>query len=131
MAFTETSKRRISECDKQLQILAYELEKLFGNIQVSCGKRGKADQELAYKNGASRAHYGQSPHNTEPDSKAIDFVFVNAGKCDWSFKPYQLMVIKAKEIAKRLNLKLTYGIEFKSIVDAPHIELTNWKQFKV
>jgi len=128
MAFTETSKRRISECDKQLQILAYELEKLFGNIQVSCGKRGKADQELAYKNGTSRAHYGQSPHNTDPDSNAIDFVFVNAGKCDWSIKPYLLMIIKAKEIAKEKGLTLTYGGEFKSLKDYPHIEITNWRK---
>lgn len=128
MAFTPISRKRVMECHKDLQTLAYELEKIYPTIQVSCGSRGKEAQEIAFKRGASNAHYGESPHNCSPISMAIDFVFVVGGVCDWRLQTYREMVSKAKEIADSKGLKVVFGLFFKKFTDAPHVEMLNWQK---
>ena len=43
------------------------------DFTVICGRRGRAEQTAAYRAGASKAKFGQSPHNFEK-ALAIDFI---------------------------------------------------------
>lgn len=120
--FNQKSLERLSKADPKLQEFAHDLEKIIPDLQISCTVRGKEEQELAFKNGNSKAHFGQSPHNFEP-SRAIDFVFITNGKSDWTAKRY-------KDLANYVRAKypaIQAGAFFKSFTDLPHYELKGWK----
>lgn len=58
--------------------------------------------------------------------KAMDFVAKPEGKVSWSLADYKTLVAKAfKPAAKALGLAdvITFGVEWKSIVDGPHIQI--------
>ena len=124
--YTEISKQRLSKAHIDLITLATALEGRFPGLQITCSVRGELDQNKAYNSGNSKARFGQSPHNFK-QSLALDFVFITDGKPDWTVTKYLEMIKVSKEIAARYKLNLTYGGEFKSLKDYPHIELTNWK----
>ena len=75
----------------------------------------------------TNAKAGTSPHNF---GLAWDFVPITDGKANWNdlslFK-------KCGEIAKKLNFEgytLEWGGDFKTIKDAPHVQLKNWKNYR-
>ena len=75
----------------------------------------------------TNAKAGSSPHNY---GLAWDFVPIVNGKADYDnlelFK-------KCGEIAKKISFEgyyLEWGGDFKKIIDRPHIQLKNWKQYK-
>jgi peptidoglycan L-alanyl-D-glutamate endopeptidase CwlK len=60
--------------------------------------------------------------------KAMDFVAKPEGKVSWNLADYKTIVNKAfKPAAKALGLSalITYGVEWKTIVDGPHIQIEN------
>lgn len=88
-------------------------------------QRGRGEQERAFKQGNSKAHFGQSAHNYAP-AVAMD---ICPYPIDWNDVPKFVAmskVVKAK--AKALGVELVYGGDWKSIKDYPHFELANWKQ---
>lgn len=75
----------------------------------------------------TNAKAGLSPHNY---GLAFDFAPIVNGKVDWNaislFK-------KCGAIAKTLNVEgyvLEWGGDFKSLVDYPHLQMKNWKNYK-
>ena len=118
----KASKDRLATCDKRLQDLAnMMLERSEFDLTVTCGYRTKDEQEEAFKNGKSKAHYGQSKHNLFP-SKAIDIVPypLNWDKNDirwWK------MIALAYEVARIKNIKIRSGAFFTGLSDLPHIEI--------
>ncbi len=69
----------------------------------------------------TNARAGQSPHNYKP-SFAFDIAFTQGKKTDWSEKNFRLfapLVLQTPGI--------TWGGNFKSLVDLPHFELTHWR----
>jgi peptidoglycan L-alanyl-D-glutamate endopeptidase CwlK len=66
------SLQNLITCQPELVELITEVSKEH-NIQVTCGYRNKEDQEKAFKDGFSKAHFRQSPHNYNP-SYAVDVV---------------------------------------------------------
>lgn len=119
--YTKTSQKRISECHKELQVLATKLESYFSDLQVSCGYRGEKEQNDAFAKGVSKLKFPKSKHNTNP-SDAIDFVFITNGKADWTISKYKELIIKAKEIAKENKINIICGGDWKTFKDYPHIE---------
>lgn len=87
--------------------------------------RSKADQEAAFAKGVSKARFGQSPHNF---GKAADIVHFGKG---WNLtkKEWDVLGLIGKEVARRLNLKVTWGGDWK-FYDPAHWELTDWKKAK-
>lgn len=97
--------------------------------------RGKTEQEKAFMFGQSKAHYGQSAHNYNPcfaldvtpypvPLKQVKGVIVwDDDSPEWD---KMINVFKAK--AKKLGIKITCGIDFKSLTDKPHIEIADWKE---
>lgn len=97
--------------------------------------RDKVDQEKAFMFGRSKAHFGQSAHNYHPSFaldvtpypvplKQVKGVIVwDDDSPEWD---KMINVFKAK--ADELGIKITCGIDFKSLTDKPHIEIADWKK---
>ena len=112
----------LATCDKRLQDLAnMMLERSEFDLTITCGYRGKDEQEDAYNKGKSKAKFGQSKHNIFP-SQAIDIV---PYPINWDDKDrrWQEMALNAMWCAGKLGFEITWGGSFKSISDKPHFEL--------
>ena len=97
-------------------------------VFIVCTDRGEADQEAAFNSGASRAHFGQSAHNTllpngKPASEAWDIGIIANGKYigDSEHPNYQ----RAGVIAESLGLKW-YGNKKWGFVEAAHMQNMAW-----
>ncbi|MGM9509526.1 M15 family metallopeptidase [Larkinella sp. GY13] len=81
---------------------------------------GQVDEKDEF---VSNARAGQSPHNYLP-SYAFDIAFRNSkGATDYNLKwfvDFARLVLKTPGI--------TWGGNFKSIIDRPHFELTDWEK---
>jgi peptidoglycan LD-endopeptidase CwlK len=95
------------------------------DAHVSCGYRGEAEQEADFAKGASRAHYGQSAHNTTPATAVDIFRLTLTGA---SFDKVWFETVMAP-IARGAGL--VWGGDWHSIKDMPHVELNGFKPFKV
>lgn len=110
---------------ESLLILAGEVAKKF-DFKIICGYRGKIKQEEAFKNGNSKAKFGQSPHNYRP-SLAID-VIPQPFKGWNDFAGFNRILNEFLKVSKEKNIEITLGRDFKTIKDYPHIELKNWQK---
>ncbi len=130
--FSKTSAERLSTCDKELQRLFYEVVKTF-DCSITCGHRGEAEQEEAFRNGTSRAHFGQSAHNFDP-SKAVDVI---PYPVDWTdYDKFNELAKHVFKTAEKLGISIKWGGNWetayskvdpktaKHFVDMPHWELT-------
>jgi peptidoglycan LD-endopeptidase CwlK len=120
--FSKKSLERLSECDERLQMIANELIKEM-DVVVLCGHRNKADQNKAFDTGKSRVRWPNGKHNKKP-SLAVDLA---PYPIDWDnikgAGGFAEMCKRVEKIAKRLNIKIRLGRDFKGLVDMPHIEL--------
>ncbi len=95
------------------------------NAHISCTYRDNEEQTEAYKAGRSHAKAGQSPHNVttqdgSPAARAFDiYIIRDDGTLDWDIKSNAWQ--RAGEIGEILGL--TWGAEFKHLVDAPHFQI--------
>ena len=115
------SKDLLATCDKRLQDLANKmLERSDFDLTITCGYRGEEEQEKAFREGKSKAHFGQSKHNSFP-SKALD---ICPCPINWSTDDirWHKMVGLAYDTARMLGIKIRCGAFF-SFKDYPHIEL--------
>lgn len=71
----------------------------------------------------TNAKAGESPHNYDP-SFAFDVAFLNKDKSlDWSVKWFDLF---APFVLATPGV--TWGGKFKTLIDRPHFELTDWRK---
>lgn len=119
-----TSQKKLATAHPDLQVLARKVSERFP-IQVICGFRGKEEQDLAFKNKASKKQFPDSKHNQIP-SLAIDCVpdpDRNPATLDWKdLKAFADMCEIFQEEADKLGIKIRLGKDF-SFRDWPHIEL--------
>lgn len=95
------------------------------DAHVSWGHRGQADQENFFKEGTSKAHFGESAHNTLP-SMAVDiFRITQAGGASFDAPWYEQVVAPVAKAAG-----LVWGGDWKSLKDRPHVELPGFQKFK-
>lgn len=120
--FGKKSTERLKECDLRLQTLCEKmLSRSDFDMTVTCGHRTKEEQEKAFNEGKSKAHFGQSKHNSYP-SKAVDIV---PYPINWDTKDIRWwkMVALAYDTARHLGIKIRCGAFFTGLADFPHIEL--------
>jgi len=102
----------------------------YRDITITCSYRSRAEQDAAYVKGNSKAKFGQSAHNFLP-SRAVDIIPypipMKNGGWDNNSKEWDELAQLFLEIAKQKNILITWGGNWKSLVDKPHFELTNWK----
>jgi peptidoglycan L-alanyl-D-glutamate endopeptidase CwlK len=68
-SFSEASFTKLQTCHKDLQIIFEEVIKTWDCI-IICGNRGEEEQEEAFKKRASKLHYPNSKHNSNPSLAA-------------------------------------------------------------
>ncbi len=88
---------------------------------ISCAGRGKLDQEAAFTNRVSKAHYGESAHNW---NAAIDiFEMLDDGQHNIYERAWFCDVLEP-ELENYLNW---YGKAGSPYYELPHIELRAWR----
>lgn len=126
-SFGSNSTRILKQLHPDLQRVAVEAVKHF-DFSLICGHRNKTEQMRAYHSGASRAKYGQSPHNFKP---ALAFDSIPYPFQGWSvIPPFEEMGVAILDASKKVGVEITWGKGFKGLVDYPHFELTNWRNMK-
>jgi peptidoglycan L-alanyl-D-glutamate endopeptidase CwlK len=123
-SFGSTSRANLNECHPLLiKVAEHAIQRI--DFSVICGYRDKAAQTAAYNSGASRAKFGQSPHNHKP-SYAFDVIpYPFKG---WHYLPdFEAVGKQILLSAQELNIGVTWGKSFKGLVDYPHFELTGWR----
>lgn len=103
----------------QLAIKAREISPT--PFEITEGLRTKERQAYLVKTGKSK-----TMNSYHLKGKAMDFVAKPDGIVSWKLDDYKAVVNKAfKVAAKSLGLTsvITYGVEWKSIVDGPHIQI--------
>ena len=90
---------------------------------ISCAGRGEADQNQAYEQGTSRAHWTESAHNW---NAALDFFVVQPGKADIYDKAWFELVL-GKNIPQYLKW---YGEKGSEFYELPHVEVRNWRELR-
>lgn len=131
--FGKKSLERREMLCKDLRILVDEAIKYY-DFSIVCSHRGQEEQERAFNSGNSKAHFGQSAHNFFP-SFAVDIYpyptpyIQKKGVLylDDNSKEWDKMICVFKNLAKQMGIEITCGIDFKRLVDKPHIEIADWK----
>jgi peptidoglycan L-alanyl-D-glutamate endopeptidase CwlK len=119
-------------CEETLKKVHPDLARWVGVLRsthkdahVSCGYRGEAEQEAAFKAGNSKARFGQSPHNLVP-AQAVDFFrLTQSGGASFDAPFYRDTIAPIARAAG-----LTWGGDWKSFKDMPHVEMPDWRKAK-
>lgn len=124
-------------CDKVLEQVHPELALFFKwakaktiimgypqELHISCGWRGEQDQERAFLDGKSRAHWPFSKHNIMingvPCSHALDlFLIDDKGDAIFDKKFYEALYDNAKDS----DFMIVWGGDFTKIKDFDHFEI--------
>ena len=117
--FGHSSRRRLETCNLDLQRLM-EAVVLRRDCSIVCGHRGEEEQTKAFKDGFSKAKFGQSPHNVMP-SNAVDVV--PYPEIYGSIPAFNELADVIFDEAIKLGIRVKWGHFFKSIDDMPHWEL--------
>ncbi len=114
------SQERLETCDERLITIVNDVCKVM-DVTVLCGHRGKEEQEKAFKEGKSKAHFGQSYHNAFP-SLAVD---IAPYPINWDVNDprWEIMCNLVLYIANRYGIKVRLGRDFTNLKDYPHIEI--------
>jgi len=137
--FSWKSKRNLRQVHPDLQNLAIRTLGVspidFGIIE---GARSFERQLGLQKTGASRTlnsrHLRRKslslPEFFPPVSHAIDFACYIQGEIAWDWPLYEQVGEIFKETAREMEIPITWGGDWKSLRDGPHIELT-WDAYPV
>ena len=113
------SHERLSTCHQDLQQLVLAASEDF-DLVVLCGHRGKEEQDDAVKRGTSKLPWPKSRHNTLP-SQAVDLA---PWPIDWEdVRRFDLLGAHVRRVAQNLELTITWGGTWKTLVDRPHFEV--------
>lgn len=125
--------RNISSCDERLHVLVNEAVKDCPfDIIIINGHRSIEEQQALFAKGRTATGIivthcdginKKSKHNFFP-SKAFDFaILLSDGNITWEVKYYLEVGNHIKKKAQELGIKISWGGDWKSFKDYPHIEL--------
>lgn len=136
------SERLLRTCCEPIQRVVRRAAELWPNgFVVTCGHRGRAEQEAAKAAGKSNAAFGQSPHNLSP-AEGIDVAPLTVdGRIEWSDS---LMFAQLAGFIRGVGLMLSPPVELVSgydwdgdgstldtkLKDGPHLETPSWRTRK-
>ena len=133
-SFDKGSTDRLSRAHPLLQKLMNEAIKQTP-FMVMDSQRGQAAQELAFRQGNTKVHFGKSAHNWSP-SVALD---VAPLPVNWkNTKPFITLGQKViMPLAKQMNIPIRWGADWdmdsdlsdETFVDMPHYELNPWREW--
>lgn len=115
----KTSQKNLKTCHSDIQKVMSEVIKL-RDIRITCGARGKLEQDAAFAAGNSKLRFPKSKHNKTP-SMAVDVVpYPEMWSSVQAFKDLSVIV---KKVASELGVDLKWGGDWDSFKDYPHWEL--------
>ena len=88
------------------------------DFTITEGLRSVARQRELKAAGAS-----QTMNSRHITGHAIDFAVLVDGKVRWDWPLYGQVAVAFKRAAKELNVPITWGGDWKSLRDGPHVEL--------
>ncbi len=119
-------------CHQTIYNFVHTLRSSDNTAHISCGPRGRVDQEIYFQRGATRAHYGQSAHNY---GAAVDIFRIDElGKLSYDKAWFNQVVGTEVRLHNDHSTKepLTwYGKKGSKFYELPHVELTNWKKMNL
>lgn len=132
--FSQTSKQRLATCHPRLRLVFDEVIK-HRDCTVLCGERSEAEQEQAFRDGASKLRWPNSKHNRKPgDSPGVRAVDVAPYPINWkdkeAFTHFAGFVLG---VGAALGVKLRWGGDWAmdgtplndKFYDGPHFELVD------
>ena len=117
--FSKTSTARLEECHPDLQRLFNEVIKYI-DCTIICGHRNEEEQNVAHAKGYSMVKYANSKHNSMP-AHAVDVMQYPI--CWTDYRRTREFAKFVKVIAKKLDINILCGADFKSFFDGAHFEL--------
>ncbi len=93
------------------------------DAHVSCAYRGSQAQEEAFQTGHSKAHFGESAHNTLPSSALDWFRLTQPNQASFDRIWFQDVLAPAARA-----YGLVYGGDWTVLKDWPHVEVKGWKK---
>ena len=126
-AFGPASKARLAQLHPDLQRLLNKAI-LYVDFSITCGYRGKVEQDEACAKGLSKTPWPTSKHNSMP-SRAVD---VAPYPCDWNdSESFTLLAGILYGIAVTMGIRVRLGADWDgdlntrehSFKDRPHLEL--------
>lgn len=131
--FDAGSAKRLKNAHPLLQKLMNEAIKKTP-FMILDSQRGRAAQELAFKQKRTKVHFGNSAHNWSP-AIALDVVPLPV---DWkNTKAFVALSQVILPLAKELGIPIRWGGDWnmngktsdEKFVDMPHYELHPWRTF--
>jgi peptidoglycan LD-endopeptidase CwlK len=130
MTLSNSSSDKLSQCHSELQRLVKAVEERIGLV-VSCGHRGKDEQDRAVAEGQSKTPWPTSKHNSLP-SLAVDIEPLKRSQIDWNDKVFfYYFAGYVMAVADLIDVKVRWGGDWdsdrdlhdQSFFDLPHFEL--------
>lgn len=119
MKINQRSENNLKGVHPDLIKVVREVEKSTNlDFIITEGLRTVERQKQLVKEGKSKTM--NSRHIT---GKAIDIVPVVSGEVSWNIKDFKSILQVFRDAAKKLGVPLEFGADWKSFVDAPHIQL--------
>ncbi len=87
--------------------------------------RSDERQDQLYRQGVTKAQHGQSPHNW---GCAVDIIHLRK-LWDLSEKEWAIIGALGKEVARKRNIKITWGGDW-DFYDPAHWELRDWRSYR-
>lgn len=117
--FSKKSLAKLDTCHPDLQKLFNEVIKIW-DCSILEGHRNREDQEAAFAAGKSQKHWPDGNHNKMP-SLAVDVMpYPVIWEDVQGIKAFATHVIAT---ADQLDIPITWGGSWKTLVDMPHYEL--------
>lgn len=108
---------RMTQASDLIAEAFYFIKGNHNEVHTSWVHRGKEDQEAAFKSGASRAHFGESKHNSLP-AEAMDIFQIIDGRAIFD----GVFCAKINKELVNAGYVLKWGGSFKKLGDSGHFE---------
>lgn len=117
--FSALSKERLEGVHPDLKKLFYEaLEGSPHDFSITEGVRSQKRQKLLVEAGKS-----QTMNSRHLTGHAVDFCIIIEGKANWELEKYHEVTDHIKNVARKLDIPIVCGIDWKTLKDGPHVEL--------
>lgn len=119
--FSKRSLEKLKGVDERLvEIMTIALSRSENDFGITEGLRDIETQKRYVAEGKS-----QTMKSYHLKGKAVDVVIYVNGKVTWDLKHYKELNELVQEIAKKKGCRITWGGNWKSLVDGPHFQIEN------
>jgi len=128
--FSDRSKERLKSCHVDIQRLLNELID-YVDFAVVCGHRSELQQDIAYRDGASKLEWPNSKHNKYP-AQAVDIVFCNtSGTQIWEDAQACVLAGRLLHLAQWMGIGIRFGGDWDGDQDTTDQTFMDYCHFEI